>query len=732
MSIKNKYIAHIKNNGGIQTVREHNLGVSALASSYAISAMEKVAAEEGLNHDIGKYRPSFQKRIRGENNRVEHSICGAMAMIKKYGHNPLSILLALSIAGHHGGIPDCGSLYDIPDMPTLFGRLKRTCEDYSAYLNEQPEITDLDPNDFNNFLLQHCKTKEEVLDCYAFLVRYCYSCLVDADSIDTMQAETGSIPQSLTADFEECLEKLKTRIALLKQETELQKARMQIQMQAISNIRQDADAYLLATPAGSGKTFTGTYCALEKALEKGIKRIIYIIPRNSIINQVASDLEEMFGDSAEILRHQSTFLYEDQENMDEDLKSASIAACENWDAQIIITTGVQFFESVCSNKRSKLRKMHNIANSVLIFDEAHMMPVEYLQPCLSAVAFATKYLNSKAIFMTATMPDFERMIKKNALASCKIQDLVPDHTHFDRFKKNKYVHIGQVTAKELLRMATDNPSALVVVNKKKTAKRLFKKCKGKKYHLSTWMSSEDISRVIQEVKFELKRLEEDFPGLENVPPERRITLISTSLIEAGVNLDFFAVFRELAGLDNVIQSGGRCNREGFFEFGYVYVFELPDTTGKMSIEQNILLSIIKEYDDISSEEAIRTYYDRLFAAKKDSIAKHSLAAMCPSCRYDEIPFKTYSEEIKLIESKTISIVIPSDNKVKEEINTAAETGCINARKLQPYCCSVYENELNELLQQGAVKEVAGIHVLVNPDYYDPATGISTEGKDFYI
>lgn len=187
-------------------------------------------------------------------------------------------------------------------------------------------------------------------------------------------------------------------------ETELQRARARLQAQVYTKASENAEIFLVDMPTGSGKTLCSMKFALERAIKNNKKRIIYVIPYNSIIDQTVEVFEKLFGDSAQILRHQSSFCVDDSD-YDEDYKKLLKNASENWNAQIIVTTSVQFFESVYKNKRNRLRKLHNMADSIIVFDEVHMMPMPYLQPCLRAVAQITGLLNSDAVFLTATMPD---------------------------------------------------------------------------------------------------------------------------------------------------------------------------------------------------------------------------------------------------------------------------------------------------------------------------------------
>lgn len=723
------YIAHKREDGTIQSVREHSEKTAFLSGQFAVKELTDICFAMGLLHDIGKYQKSFQKRIQGAPIRVEHAICGAKASLEQYGKGPLGLLLSLCIAGHHSGIPDCGGLYDTAELPSLYGRLKRGSEDYGVYAQELT-LPQLKEEDLCALLLRYCRTKDELLEGYAFLTRYCFSCLTDADTIDTMQAMGFAPPEPLRADFTRCREILEGRLHAFHCVTPLQKARASLQKQVFKNMNQDAEIYLMGMPTGSGKTLASMECALIRAALKKKKRIIYVIPYNSIIDQTVAVLEELFGDSVQILRHQSSFSYEDAEDLDEDYRQSAIYGCENWDAELIVTTAVQFFESVYGNRRGKLRKLHNMADSILIFDEAHLLPLSYLQPCLRAIAYITKFLHSEAIFLTATMPDFASLIREYALQSSEIVDLVTDHSEFTVFKKNKYTNLGTVSDDQLLKKAASFSSSLIVVNNRRAAQTLYQKCPGRKYHLSTYMTAFDRARVIGQIRKETAWLREDYPDLTNVPAERRITVISTSLVEAGVDLDFAAAFRELNGLDNVLQTGGRCNREGYLSEGEVFLFQREDFPTSQTTQMNILQGIISEFDDIASDEAIKAYYDRLLRAEREQITNHSLCTQCGSL--DTIPFRSYSDQMHLIESDAISVAVVQDETSKRWIDAGKYIGYINTRGIQKYCFSVYPHELRQLMELHAVEEIGGIPVLTCSDYYDPQTGVRFESTDYYI
>ncbi len=725
------YKAHVRDNDEVQTVKEHSENTASLCREFAAEELKDVMYATGLMHDCGKYQKSFQEKIDGKNIRVEHSGCGAVE-VKDYYPDALGWMMAYCIAGHHSGIPDGGYKNDQPDMATLQGRLKRKFEDYSAYENEL-EMPEIDYITFAKFLMRDCgKNLELFIDKFAFMTRYCFSCLTDADSLDTSLFCEGERAEMLKSDFEKCLQKINDRLSSFKCVTPLQKARALIQAQVFEKCGTDAEIYLMNMPTGSGKTLCGAKFALERAIRTGKKRIIYIIPYNSIIDQTVGVLEDIFGDDAQILRHQSTFSYEDADES-EDYKKSLKAATENWGvSSIIVTTMVQFFESIYSNRRGKLRKLHNMADSVLIFDEAHLMPEKYLQPCLRAISYITRYFNSEAVFLTATMPNFRNLVHKYALPDAKIVDLVEDRTHFAEFKKCRYVNLGALSPEGLIEKAADSPSSLIVVNSRRAAREVYKNCRGKRFHLSTYMTALDRKRTIEDIKRALERLDEDYPSGENVPEERRITIVSTSLIEAGVDLDVWTVFRELTGLDSILQAGGRCNREGKRAAAEVYIFEFEDNKRAQDIKVSITNGLFAGYDDVSSPESIEEYYERLFFMREDEIAGQSIGCECANI--SSIPFQTYAENFEIIESNNVSIVVAQDDVSFELINALkyAKGGVGIGRKLQKYTCSVYKSELETLAKQHAVENYNGIWCLTNLDYYDSEIGLTFEAKDYIL
>ena len=248
--------------------------------------------------------------------------------------------------------------------------------------------------------------------------------------------------------------------------------------------------------------------------------------------------------------------------------------------------------------------------------------------------------------------------------------------------------------------------------------------------MSTYLAAYDRKRILDEIRKELKQLEVDYPNLEGVPEDRRITVISTSLIEAGVDLDMAVVFRQLTGLDSILQAGGRCNREGRRQGAMTFVFELSEDQ-KEDERMNKTRGLLKKYAAVSSQECIREYYNCMYKLRETEIEKHAIHNDYKDIR--QIGFKSYAEKFHLIESNTQSVVVGCNEEAKRRIEDLQKTQIGNPRKFQNYVCSVTQAELDDLIRQHAVKDYGtGIFCLISDDYYDENLGILFEGKDYII
>lgn len=719
-----EYIGHTSDDGRKQLLLDHLNGTSKLCRENANEFWADIAEFVGQIHDIGKYTSGFQKRINGaENIRVEHAICGAKEVAKAPPKSYVP-MIEYCVAGHHSGLPDGGTKVDGEEDSTLHGRMKRKTGDYSAYENE----VKLEYPKDNLRELFDVSNQREIIERYFFFTRYLFSCLTDADFIDTERFVTPNTDRGIDGDFQKAYEKVCEKLNSFKIETKLQESRSIIQEQVYKSVESNANVYTLNMPTGSGKTLCSIRAALKTAIENKKKRIIYVIPYVSIIEQTAKVFEDIFGDVLPVLQHHSNYDFDDDKNEDEnEITSEKLKrSCENWDAKLIVTTNIQFFESLYHYKGRRLRKLHNLADSVIIFDEIHMLPIDYIQPCLRAIGYVTKYLNSTAILMSATMPNYDKFMERY-MSGVKIENAVKDTSLFNVFDKCKYEYIGKCELASLAEKAQEYDNALIIVNKRKTARELYDICSGNKYHLSTYMTPLHRSEIIAKIKEDIKN------GINT-------TVISTSLIEAGVDLDFKAVFREIAGIDNILQSGGICNREGKMDMGDVFVFETDGgnyQTKKKSdiiIRANITRNLFEEFENISTDKCIKEYYGRLLNYKEKKIEENTITAiMGNDLRIDGIPFRTYAESFNFIDNQVIGIVIPCDEN-RGLIKELKDGKLSVKRNLQRYSASVNKDEFKELFQIGIIETLdCGVCILANTDYYKSDVGLTLENDvDYFV
>ncbi len=710
--------AHISDDKREQSVKEHLINVAQLSEKFAVEIIKPLAYAVGEAHDVGKYAKTFQDRLKGANVKFEHSSCGAIEYNKAV-HNEqekiIALMLEYCIAGHHTGLPDGGEDADTDEDVTLAGRLKREKKyvgemDYSGYKNEV-EISIPSGESLICELLK-CKSKSELIEKYAFFTRYLFSCLTDADYLDTELFCNPDVDRELHADFKSADELLLNKFHKFKPDTELKKARKLLQEQAYKNASLKSNISILNMPTGSGKTLCSLKIALDKLkADSTKKRIIYVIPYTSIIEQTAETFKEILGEKVDILQHHSNYCFDDckESNTAQKLKKSA----ENWNAPLIITTSVQFFQSLYHYKGSSLRKLHNVADSIIIFDEIHLLPIEYIQTCLKGIGYITRYLNSEAIFLSATMPDYSKLFRAY-LPDSSVNELIRDKSCFKYFSKCSYIKLGKTDYDSVVLRADKYLSSLIIVNTRKTAREIYNSVNGKKYHLSTYMTPCDRSKVIEEIRNDLASGE-------------KITVVSTSLIEAGVDFDFEAVFHELAGLDNILQSGGRCNREGKRENGDVYIFEKEQST---DIRTDITKSLLNEFEDISSPDCIKEYYNRLFDFNKlDKQDEKSIAKEAKGI--EQIPFRRYAESFSFINNDTIGVVIDNCKKTAELIERLKMKDYSVKRKLQKYTVALrLHSEFEQAFKLGIIDDFdTGVFVLTNPDYYNRETGLRIDMYD---
>jgi len=710
-----KYLGHSENERE-QALSDHLLGTAALAASFAAAfGAEGLGYRCGFMHDIGKYSEKFQRRIRGSGESVDHSTAGALEAFA-LGDIPS----AFCVAGHHSGLPDLGNKkIDTSQDPTFWGKMKRKIgtdiEDYSAFAKEITIPAASLPAQF---------TRNG--DSASFFIRMLYSCLVDADYLDTESfVAENSVIRGGYDDLSVLSDKLERSIKpWWNAETNLNRKRSEILRALINRADSEKGLYTLTVPTGGGKTVSSVAFALRHALRNQMQRVIYVIPYTSIIDQTQKVFENIFG-KFNVVAHYANINYSTEEDIAENDRRR--LSTENWDAPIILTTSVQFFESLYSNRSSRCRKLHNIANSVIIFDEAQMLPVPYMIPCLSATAQLIKNYGCTAVLCTATQPALDRLFAK-LLPEYPPQELCPDaEKMYDFFRRVRYVCDGKLTDEELAERLSAERQTLCIVNSRKQAQSIYGMLAGEgKYHLSTLMTPHDRQITLEKIKEKLKDGES-------------CRVVSTSLVEAGVDVDFPSVYRSIAGLDAIIQAGGRCNRENkrLAENSIVHIFDTEQKAPEV-IRQNIAVTelIIRDFSDISSPSAIKAYFEFLLYTLKDEKALDNKEIMRGICA-GEMPFASVAERFHIIENSDFTVYIPIGEGA-ELTRRLQKYGPSRAlfRELGQYAVGVYQKHFNALIKSGAAARILeNAAILCDMTLYSTKTGLAfdvDEGKGIFI
>lgn len=711
------YIAHsVPGSEKVQNIFEHLTNTASKSAEFA----ETFGAYEvgylcGMLHDIGKYSDKFQRRIMGSAEKTDHATAGAL---EAYGLR--NIPAAFCIAGHHGGLPDGGNRKSAtPDDPTFFGKMSRTVgkniEDYSAFRSEIKASPANIPDTF-------AKDKESAF----FFTRMLYSCLVDADYLDTEYfVSGGSVCRTFGESLELLSEKLDTYIAQWKTPTsELNKKRSEILNAAIEVGRSEKGLYTLTVPTGGGKTVSSMAFALRHAVVNKLRRVIYVIPYTSIIEQTQTTFEKVFGEG-NVVAHYASVDYRTDENGA--INDKRYLAAENWDAPVILTTAVQFFESLYAKRSSRCRKLHNIAGSIIVFDEAQMLPVPYLRPCVSAISQLVKHYGCSVVLCTATQPALNRIFEK-MLPEYPPEEICPDvEEMYEYFRRVRFEKTGLLSDEQLAGRLSEEKQALCIVNNRKQAQAVYSMLdKDGSYHLSTMMYPEHRRHTLEEIR---QRLKDGKP----------CRVVSTSLVEAGVDVDFPTVYRALAGLDSMIQAGGRCNREGKrpLEKSIVHLFESEQKAPDI-VKQNISAAerVMRSHEDISSIEAIRAYFEFLYYTLKDESGLDSKGIL-ENINSGSMPFASVADAFRIIESSEFTVYIPLGEgaQLAEELSKYGISRHL-MRKLGQYSVGVYSRHFMKLIELGAAERLSeNSAILRDLSLYRMETGLAfgvNEGQEFII
>lgn len=707
----------------IQPNNEHLQGVAKRAERFASEfGMGDCGRIMGLLHDKGKEQHEWQKYIQGVTGYNKdyanikkgpnHSYVGAVIAQKHYPQ--IAPLIAQPIAGHHRG------LYD-----------------YCDYIEETRQEIPYDVCIDKDIPFQFPKIpKPERFDLH-HIVRMLFSCLVDADYLDTeafMTPEQARLREN-KATLEQLYEKLLSHLEVLNAEsddTEVNRIRRYVQQQCMEKSGGSIDYYSLTVPTGGGKTLASVLWALGHAIKNGQHRIIIAIPYTSIIAQTAATLKKIFGEE-NVLEHHSNVNEEDIS--DDELVRKYQLATENWDYPIVVTTNVQLFESMFSNRPSSCRKLHNIAKSVLILDEVQTLPLHFLRPIVDTFKTFNRIFGTSLLFTTASQPTLEGIIRGTTPmtqfeALPKIHEIIPKSAalHKKLHRVELDIDYNPHSYDEVAAALTQHPRVLCIVNTRRDARELYNrlpKDEGICLHLSRMMCPEHVRQTIATLKEALKKEHDTV-----------IRVVATQLIEAGVDIDFPVVYRQEAGLDSILQAAGRCNREGRLKLGTTHVFSLQKEhtlpRGFISQTNNARLNMVKPLEWFSPE-AMREYYRQLYSKVDDfdSVAVEKVQYSMYKLLYkQDTEFERASNCFRLIDDKTTAVIVNWQhgmeiaNRLKEEGPTYRL-----AKTMSQYSVNIRQSDIKLLQASGALEEIIeGAFVVSNPAFYNEKVGLITDNQ----
>lgn len=740
----NKAIAHVKQNADGTWASPHLLeahlrSVKTLAGKFAqVFDSSDWAEAAGQLHDLGKYQPAFVQYIKRASGfdrstahledyqgKVTHSTAGAIHAIEKLGG--LGYVLAYMIAGHHGGLPD-----GIGDSSSLVIRLANGKKEHHDTMKAAIPGDVLNVNE--DLMPPMWAHDEENIHIW---IRMMFSCLVDADFLDT---EAYMNPEKALSRGEEVpiqdvyvhyLEQLDEMLEKA-EDTKVNRIRSRILNECLEAANKQPGMFSLTVPTGGGKTLSSLAFALKHAHKHQKRRVIYAIPFTSIIEQNA-DVFRSFLEEDWVLEHHS--------NIDPSKETPlNRLATENWDKPLVVTTNVQLFESLFAYKTSRCRKLHNIANSVIVIDEAQQLPRDFHRPITDMMQYLSDNFGVTWVLCTATQPvldeetdSFGRIVMPGIE---KTREIIKDPEALGKELERVSIEFPRSDRRqsweEIARGVGACPAALVIVNTKRDAVNLFESLDSydDALFLSANMCQLHRKKVLAEVRL---RLKDRSAGLSDRP----IRLISTQLIEAGVDLDFPVVYRAMAGLDSIGQAAGRCNREGkMSEKGRVVVFHPPNLAPEGLLRQsgdvtNMLLKAGQLREPLSGE-SFRSYFKELNQlGDRDAYdVCRQLTAHCTEEMPLGIQFRRASDAFSLIEKGSVSVLLPyescSDERtgvhhILDEIEKRPDSKRIK-RKLQQYSVSMPQKRFDELLECKGVRETQGFWV-VEPMFNHPVFGL---------
>lgn len=592
----------------------------------------------GILHDLGKYRDFFQEYLAGKRPRsteTHHAVYGAALAFEKKWLGP-----AFAIAGHHAGLHNLSDLQNLVSSEPYdaMNRLAPLIRQFEAELEKIPDK--LNEPEFDDL-------------AHEFYVRMLFSCLIDADFLNTERFRTGQCRSSVKLDAALLLKRLQTHCNSLPSSGELNRLRNKVFKDCLRQATATPGFFSLTVPTGGGKTFSSMAFALEHARQHQMQRIIVVIPYLSIIEQNASTYRTVLDPQNEgIVVEDHSSVVTTSSNEEQSRTSAELAT-ENWDAPLIVTTAVQFIESLFASRPSKCRKLHNIANSVVLLDEVQTLPSHLLDPLLHILRDLKEHYQTSFIFSTATQPAFVRSASlRNGFTMDEMTEIVCQPNElFHKLERIRYeMRPEKIDWQELAQELEDEPQVLGIVNTRHQAAKWWSELRNKGmegvFHLSSAMCAEHRTQVLETVK---RRLEND----------ETCRLISTQVVEAGVDIDFPLVYRALGPLDSIVQAAGRCNREGHLaDKGRVIVFQPMDAKlpgGVYRVATGIAARLLQQstMDDLwRGPELFKDYFKELFQYVPTD-----------ECSIQEdrqwLRFRDVAHKAKVIPDDTQAIIVPT-------------------------------------------------------------------------
>lgn len=776
-------IAHIREDTGeVQSLEDHLRGTADLCEQFTSKiGAGKAGRLLGLVHDLGKACEDFNLYITSEESgfsrgEIDHSTAGAQYLYRRRpemkGDGRVqcmsSEMLEMAILSHHSGLIDSISADGVSDY------LNRICKDsqkthYDESLGRIDEGILADVESVRHIALTEVASKiieikndstnvnDKGMMRLGLLVRFLLGCLIDADRIDTATFQNGEVYCPSRVDWAEISERVESIVCGFSKEGKVSQIRSRVSEGCLAASERDRGIFTLSVPTGGGKTISSFRFAVNHAKRHGMDRIIYVVPYLSIIEQNASVIREIVNNDSE--DDLVTECHSNVDSREESMKNDSIwrSAMDSWDAPIIFTSMVQFLEVLFSSGTKKVRRIHNLANSVIIFDEIQSLPVKTTYMFNEAVSFLTRYCGSTAVLCTATQPLLGSSILSYPLQMSAFSEIIEDVNGLSReLRRTQMVYVnkgaGPMSAESIALMGADLledvDSVLIVANTKAMAKNVFERSKGLVgddvliRHLSTNMCPIHRKEVLDEIITSVGK--------------RKVLCVSTQLIEAGVDVDFDSVIRCMAGLDSIAQAAGRCNRHGRRSIGNVYVVRTDENLASLvDISEGrrcseVLLSSIAD-DDPTSPSVMGNYFEMYFYKRRKemsyptvgganlfdylSINRDSVQAYETS--HGERPsqfllqsFKTANRQFHVID-KMDGIIVPYDEISRSYIRKLASSrnpGEImqSLRILQKYSVNTYC--LDDMIRSGIAYEVvegSGIYCLAD-GYYDNEIGVTND------